>query len=194
MALCGNWHCTTLRRCGEVSQHDHGADMVQKPRSPIRSGHIVQLALYQPDMAPNFGAAIRLTGCLGVGLDFIEPCGFPLSDRALKRAALDYGDLVTPVRHTSFTAFCTAVEARGSRLIAVETAQATGLTGFAFRESDCLLVGRETSGLPRDVLECCAARVTIPMVAAARSLNVINAAAIALGEALRQTRWNPARL
>jgi tRNA (cytidine/uridine-2'-O-)-methyltransferase len=163
--------------------------MVQNPSSTIGSPHIVHLALYQPDMAPNFGAAIRLAACLGVGLDFIEPCGFPLSDRVLKRVSLDYGALVEPVRHRDFTCFCTAVAAAGRRIVAVETAQATALHDFTFLESDVLLLGRETEGLPEQALQACQARISIPMAPGARSLNLVNAAAIALGEALRQTRW-----
>lgn len=163
------------------------------PRSPIGSPHIVQLALYQPDIAANFGAAIRLAACLEVGLDFIEPCGFPLSDRALKRASLDYGGLVAPVRHMDFTSFSTAVHRTSARIVAVETGQVTALHDFRFLKSDVLLLGRETEGLPDSVLQRCDAAVSIPMAGGARSFNLVTAAAIALGEAVRQTRWTASR-
>jgi tRNA (cytidine/uridine-2'-O-)-methyltransferase len=166
--------------------------MEQFPHLPIRRSHIVQLALYQPDIAANFGAAIRLCACLEVGLHFIEPCGFLLSDKDLKRVSLDYGGLVTPVRHMDFASFRTALFTAKSRIVAIETAQATPLHNFTFLESDVLLLGRETEGLPQSVLDVCDARVTIAMNPAARSLNLATAAAISLGEAVRQTRWSKA--
>jgi tRNA (cytidine/uridine-2'-O-)-methyltransferase len=150
----------------------------------------VQLALYQPDIAANFGAAIRLSACLGAGLHFIEPCGFPLSDKVLKRVSLDYGGLVTPVRHMDFNRFCTAVHGIGGRIVAVETGQVTPLHAFTFLRGDVLLLGRETEGLPEPVLQRCDAAVSIPMAPGARSLNLVTAAAIAMGEAARQTLWS----
>jgi tRNA (cytidine/uridine-2'-O-)-methyltransferase len=167
----------------------HVVDMMQRPRLPIKSSHIVQLALYQPDIAANFGAALRLCACLDVGLSFIEPCGFPLSDKVLRRVSLDYGDLVAPVRHVDFGSFRTALSHAGTRIIAVETGQATALHDFSFLESDVLLLGRETRGLPDTVLAACDGRVTIPMNPTVRSFNLVTAAAIALAEAVRQTRW-----
>ena len=151
----------------------------------------MRLALFQPDIAPNLGAAIRLTACLGVGLDVIEPCGFPLSDNSLKRAALDYGSHCSLIRHDSFAAFALATTASNSRVIVIETNGQSTLHDFAFQSDDVLMLGRETMGTPDDVIAACAASVRIPMRAGLRSLNVVNAGAIALTEALRQTGgWN----
>jgi tRNA (cytidine/uridine-2'-O-)-methyltransferase len=147
----------------------------------------VRLALFQPDIAPNFGAAIRLTACLNVGLDVIEPCGFPLSDKALKRAALDYGPSCALVRHDSFAAFCSSVNSENARIVLIETDGDTVFTDFSFRHNDVLMLGRETLGTPDDARAACGACVVIPMAEGMRSLNVITAGAIVLGEALRQT-------
>ncbi|GBF58076.1 tRNA (cytidine(34)-2'-O)-methyltransferase [Candidatus Phycosocius bacilliformis] len=150
----------------------------------------MRLALFQPDIAPNLGAAIRLTACLGVGLDVIEPCGFPLSDKTLKRAALDYGTQCDLKRHDSFAAFATSLRAGNSRIVLIETEGATALMDFAFHDNDVLMLGRETEGTPVDVMSACHACVRIPMAAGIRSLNVVTAGAIALTEAMRQTgRW-----
>jgi tRNA (cytidine/uridine-2'-O-)-methyltransferase len=147
----------------------------------------VRLALYQPDIPPNLGAAIRTCACLGVGLDIIEPCGFPLTDKALARAALDYGRLAQVRRHASLAAFEAAPERRGRRLVLIETTGATVLPAFDFHAMDTLILGRETVGADSALLAAAEAVVRIPMVAGARSLNVAIAGAIALGEALRQT-------
>jgi tRNA (cytidine/uridine-2'-O-)-methyltransferase len=137
------------------------------------------------------GAAIRLTACLGVGLDIIEPCGFPISDKALKRAALDYATQCDLERHLDFAAFVAATRARKSRIIAIETSGATPLMNFAFAPDDALMLGRETSGTPQDVLNQCDAVIVIPMAPGNRSLNVTISGAIVLTEALRQTGgWN----
>jgi len=152
--------------------------------------HNVRLALFQPDIAPNLGAAIRLTACLGVGLDVIDPCGFPLSDKTLKRASLDYGDKCDWRRHDSFAAFAAATKLRNSRIVLIETEGSAHLTDFVFEPSDILMLGRETEGTPADVIAACHACVRIPMAHGPRSLNVVTAGAIALTEAMRQTgRW-----
>jgi tRNA (cytidine/uridine-2'-O-)-methyltransferase len=142
--------------------------------------------MFQPDIAPNLGAAIRLCACLGVGLDVIEPCGFPLSDKALKRAAMDYAALCAPVRHDDWSAFARCVSHAGDRLVAIETGGGVAVHDFAFRPGDRLMVGRESAGLPADVLAACDAHVFVPMAAGARSFNVTVAAALALGEGLRR--------
>jgi tRNA (cytidine/uridine-2'-O-)-methyltransferase len=147
----------------------------------------VRLALFQPDIAPNMGAAIRLTACLGVGLDVIEPCGFPISDKALKRSAMDYGARCALIRHIDFAAFVAATKATKSRIIAVETSGIIAFTDFAFQEGDVLMLGRETLGTPQDVLDACDHVVVIPMADGNRSLNVTISGAIVLTEALRQT-------
>ena len=144
----------------------------------------MRLALFQPDIPQNLGAAIRLAACLGVALDVIEPCAFPLSDRSLKRAALDYGDPAAQRLHPSWGAFLDAPERAEGRLVLFTTGGATRLHDFAFEAGDTLLFGRESAGAPDEVHAAAAARVVIPT--AARSLNVVTAAAIGLAEALRQ--------
>ena len=148
---------------------------------------IVRLALYQPDIPQNLGAAIRLCACMGVPLDFIDPCGFPLTDKALRRSAMDYGDHAVVIRHASFRAFMAAPERRAGRLILIETDGETALYDFAFAEGDTLALGRETVGAGQDLRAAADKVLKIPMVAGPRSLNLAVAGAIALSEALRQT-------
>jgi tRNA (cytidine/uridine-2'-O-)-methyltransferase len=147
----------------------------------------VRLALYQPDIPQNLGAALRLCACLGVALDVIEPCGFPLTDAAMKRAALDYGDKAKITRHASFAAFRAAPERQAGRLVLIETDGAVSFQDFAFSTGDTLVLGRESAGSPGEVYEAAQASVHVPMVRGLRSLNVINAGAIVLTEAMRQT-------
>ena len=132
----------------------------------------------------------RIAACLGVPLDIIEPCGFPLSDRSLKRAALDYGENADIQRHDSWTAYL-AGRSPG-RLVLFTTQGATRLDGFGFEASDTLVFGRESAGVPEEVHAAADARVIIPIRPETRSLNLVSAAAMALGEALRQTGGFPA--
>jgi len=145
----------------------------------------MRLALYEPDIPPNTGTLIRLCACLGVPLDIIEPCGFPLSDRALKRAAMDYGAEAAITRHRSFGQFEADLGAR--RLILISTKAALSYLDFAFSPADTLLLGRESAGVPDHVHDAARARIRIPMAEGCRSLNVAVAGALVLGEALRQT-------
>ncbi|MEM9963721.1 MAG: tRNA (cytidine(34)-2'-O)-methyltransferase [Asticcacaulis sp.] len=149
----------------------------------------MRLALFQPDIPQNLGSAIRLSACLGVFLDIIEPCGFPLDDKAIKRAAMDYTTCAKVSRHASFDAFCDFRRklADDGRVILFTTKAAQPYTDFAFRPSDILLMGRESAGVPDNVHAYADARLYVPMQAGARSINVINTAAMALGEGLRQT-------
>ena len=147
----------------------------------------MRLALFQPDIAPNLGAAIRLCACLNIGLDVIEPCGFPISDKTLKRAALDYEVHCDLQRHNSFAAFLAVIKAQDRRLIGVETGGSIAPVEFVFQPNDVLMLGRETAGTPFDVLAHCDGVVTIPMARGIRSLNVVTAGTIALSEAIRQT-------
>ena len=147
----------------------------------------MRLALYQPDIPQNLGAAIRLSACLGVALDVIEPCGFPLTATALKRAALDYGDKARISRHASFETFASAPERAAGRLVLIETDGATALQNFDFSSGDTLVFGRESAGSPGELYRAAQASVRIPMARGLRSLNVVNAAAVVLTEALRQT-------
>jgi tRNA (cytidine/uridine-2'-O-)-methyltransferase len=146
----------------------------------------LRLALYEPDIPQNTGALLRLAACLGVGVDLIEPLGFLLDDRRLRRAALDYAALAQVRRHLSWAAFQAARSAE-SRLVLMTTAGATALHDFAFAAGDTILLGRESAGVPEEVHAAADARVVIPLCPPARSLNVALAGAIALAEALRQT-------
>ncbi len=147
----------------------------------------MRLALFQPDIPQNLGAAIRLVACLGVSLDVIEPCAFPLSDKTLKRAALDYGARANVSRHDSWADFLKNPTRSEGRLILFTTKGAAPLYPFAFAPGDTLLMGRESAGVPDEVHSAADARLFIPIQPQTRSLNVIAAAAIGLGEALRQT-------
>ncbi|AQR61334.1 rRNA methyltransferase [Brevundimonas sp. LM2] len=146
----------------------------------------MRLALFQPAIPQNVGACIRLSACFGVGLHVIEPTGFSFDDRAMKRAALDYGPLSHMTRHPDWDDFQSA---RGpGRLILFTTKGASPLTDFGFRSDDTLLFGSETSGVPEAVHACADARVFIPIRPETRSLNLSVSAGIGLFEALRQTR------
>ena len=147
----------------------------------------MQIALFQPDIPQNTGAILRLGACLGVPVHIIEPAGFDASDRALKRAALDYLEHVQIQRHTSFEAFETWRGQLGGRLILLTTKTELAFTDFAFERNDILLLGRESAGVPDDVHEMADASVVVPIASGLRSLNVATAAAMVLGEALRQT-------
>jgi tRNA (cytidine/uridine-2'-O-)-methyltransferase len=146
----------------------------------------MRLALYQPDIAPNVGTLIRLGACLGVAVDIILPCGFPASDKSLRRAAMDYADMAEVKSHADWASFNAERQAAGQRLILIETSGTLAYTDFAFQPSDILMLGRESAGTPAAVEAACDAVVRIPMVAGARSLNVAMAGAIVLSEALRQ--------
>ncbi len=150
----------------------------------------MRLALYQPDIPQNCGALIRLTACLGVGLDIIEPCGFLLDDKRLRRAGLDYHAQASLQRHRSWTAFQAnrqAAGAAGGRLLLLTTRGDRPYTHFAYAPGDILLLGRESAGVPEEVHAAADVRLVIPLRAGCRSLNVAQAAAMVLGEALRQT-------
>ncbi len=151
------------------------------------------LALYQPDIPQNTGTILRLAACMDVKVHLIEPAGFPLSDHALKRAGMDYLERAPLVRHLSFDAFEAWRAENGRRLVLMSTTAATPYCDFAFAETDVLLLGRESAGVPPEVHERAAARLLIPMAPGLRSLNVAVSAAMVLGEGLRQTRGFPAR-
>jgi len=146
----------------------------------------LRLALYEPDIPQNTGALMRLAGCFGIGLDLIEPLGFLYDDRRLRRAALDYVALSEIRRHASWERFL-ADRDDESRLVLMTTSGDTSLDRFAFAARDTILLGRESAGVPAAVHRRADARVVIPLRASARSLNVAQAGAIAVFEALRQT-------
>ncbi|MDO8288694.1 MAG: tRNA (cytidine(34)-2'-O)-methyltransferase [Parvibaculum sp.] len=148
----------------------------------------MRLALFEPDIPQNTGTLIRLGACLGLPLDIIEPTGFPWSDKALKRAGLDYWDLADVTRHNGWASFNAA---RRGRLILLTTKSTVVYTDFAFKADDVLLLGRESAGAPADVHDAADARLTIPMRPGTRSVNVAVAAAMVIGEGLRQTAGFP---
>ncbi len=151
----------------------------------------MRLALYQPDIPQNTGTILRLAACMGVPVDLIEPAGFVLDDRRMRRAGMDYIDRVVLVRHRSWDAFRTAPRERDARLVLLTTAGQTRYTDFAYRPGDTLLLGRESGGVPPEVHAAAHARLRIPMAPGLRSLNVAVAAGVVLGEALRQTGGFP---
>jgi tRNA (cytidine/uridine-2'-O-)-methyltransferase len=147
----------------------------------------MRLALFEPDIPQNTGALIRLAACLGAAVDLIEPFGFLYDDRRLRRAALDYAALAEVVRHPSWAAFAAARSSQDSRLVLLTTSGDVELDRFAFAADDTLLLGRESAGVPPEVHAAADARVVIRLRPPARSLNVAQAGAIALYEALRRT-------
>jgi tRNA (cytidine/uridine-2'-O-)-methyltransferase len=148
----------------------------------------VRLALYEPDIPQNAAALIRLGACLGVAVDIIEPCGFLFTDKGFKRAGMDYLELAEIARHASFEKFRS--QAKG-RIVLLTSKAATPYTEFSFAPDDVILLGRESAGVPEAVHQAADARLRIPLKAGLRSLNVAQAGAIVLGEALRQTRGFP---
>jgi tRNA (cytidine/uridine-2'-O-)-methyltransferase len=146
----------------------------------------LRIALYQPDIAGNTGTILRFAACLDIGVDIVEPAGFPLSDRALKRAGMDYLEMAALTRHADWHAFEEWRKAHARRLVLLTTRAATAYTGFAFAAGDILLFGRESAGVTEEVHQAADARLTIPMRAGARSINVALSVAMVAGEALRQ--------
>ena len=145
----------------------------------------MRIVLYQPDIPQNTGTLIRLSACLGLGLDIVEPCGFPMSDKDLKRAAMDYAASADVVRHRSWAHYIESTPAQ-ARLILLSTQGTTPYTGFAFQPEDRLVLGRESAGAAEEVWQAVDASIAIPMQSGMRSLNVALAAAMVAGEALRQ--------
>ncbi|MBO0905450.1 tRNA (cytidine(34)-2'-O)-methyltransferase [Jiella sonneratiae] len=144
------------------------------------------IVLYQPDIAGNTGTILRLAACFDLLVEIIEPAGFDASDRALKRAGMDYAAMATLRRHADWSAFLGSVEARPGRLVLLTTKAETGYADFAFQAGDRLLFGRESAGVPEHVHHRADVRLKIPMVPGARSLNLAVSAGIVTAEALRQ--------
>lgn len=151
----------------------------------------VRLALYQPDIPQNLGAILRLAACFDVAVDIIEPCGFPLTDKALHRTAMDYGARVEIRRHDGWTSFRESQRSAG-RLVLFSTHGTASLETFEFQPGDCLLFGRESAGASEEVHAAADAVVKLPMAAGVRSMNVAMTAGVALWEALRQIKALPA--
>lgn len=146
----------------------------------------MQIALYQPDIPQNTGTILRLAACLAIPAHIIEPTGFPSSDRAFRRAGMDYLEQVALTRHTSWEAFEAWRRTQGLRLVLFTTAAERSYLDHAYRTGDLLLFGRESAGVPAQVHEAADVRLKIPIREGLRSLNVAMAAAMAAGEALRQ--------
>lgn len=145
----------------------------------------MRIALFEPEIAGNVGAVLRLGACLGVTVDLIEPMGFVWDDRRVRRAAMDYIDHVAIARHSGFDAFKATTGTQ--RLVLFTTKADHSLYDFSFAADDILLFGKESAGVPTAVADACHARVRIPMRPEVRSMNLASSAALALGEALRQT-------
>jgi tRNA (cytidine/uridine-2'-O-)-methyltransferase len=146
----------------------------------------MRIALHEPDIPQNTGTILRLCACLGADAHIIEPAGFPVSDRAFRRAGMDYLDQVTIRRHVSWDAFDAWRRGEGARLLLFTTRGATSYLDHAYRGDDILLFGRESAGVPEAVHAAADARLLIPMRHGLRSMNVAMACAMALGEAMRQ--------
>jgi tRNA (cytidine/uridine-2'-O-)-methyltransferase len=149
----------------------------------------MRIALFEPEIAGNVGAVLRLGACLGADVDLIEPMGFVWNDRRVRRAAMDYIDHVGVARHAGFDDFRRSIGSR--RLILFTTKSQASAYDFAFKTDDVLLFGKESAGVPPDIAAVCDARLRIPMRPQLRSINVATTAALALGEALRQTATLP---
>ena len=149
----------------------------------------IRIALYQPDIPGNTGTILRLAACLGLGVDIIEPAGFDISDRNLKRAGMDYIAAASLTRHVNWDRFEEWRATTGRRLVLASTKVALPYVKIAYRPDDILLFGRESAGVPDHVHEKADERIIIPMVEGQRSINVAMSAAMVAGEALRQTTW-----
>ncbi len=150
----------------------------------------MRIALYQPDIPQNAGAVFRLAACLNLPVDIIEPAGFVLNDANLRRVGMDYLDQTQITRHISWGAYVR--DTKPARLVLLTTTATQRHVDFKFDANDTLMVGRESSGVPDEVHNCAEARIRIPMLPEARSLNVVTALTFALGEALRQVDGFPA--
>ncbi|NBC35249.1 tRNA methyltransferase [Novosphingobium sp. FSY-8] len=149
----------------------------------------MRIALYQPEIAGNVGAVLRLGACLGAHVDLIEPMGFQWDDKRVRRAAMDYIDHVSITRHADFDAFLQTVG--DGRLVLFTTKSTQSAYDYRFGAQDILMFGRESAGVPDSVAQLCHERLRLPIRADVRSMNMATAAALALGEALRQTGGLP---
>jgi tRNA (cytidine/uridine-2'-O-)-methyltransferase len=151
----------------------------------------INLALFQPEIPQNTGAAMRLTACMGIPLDIIEPTTFVWDDAKIRRSAMDYIDYVDLKRHPNWESFRTTYT--GRRILLLTTKSDQSYLDFDFRDGDILLAGQESAGVPESIHQNCDARLTIPMAGGVRSMNVVNACAMVVGEALRQVRYSAAK-
>ena len=149
---------------------------------------LMRLVLFEPDIPQNTGAFLRLSACLGLPLDIVEPCGFLFDDRRLRRVVMDYLEYAEMVRHESWSAYRRAAS---GRLLLLTTKGDIPYTEFEFRADDNLILGRESAGVPAEVHEAADARLVIPLRSGLRSINVALAGAMVISEALRQTNQFP---
>jgi tRNA (cytidine/uridine-2'-O-)-methyltransferase len=174
----------------EACEHGNVADRAQTQKAAITTGSAMpqlSIALYQPDIAGNTGTIMRLAACLGLKVEVIEPAGFDLSDRNLRRSGMDYLSSVTLTRHLDWNHFEAWRRQSRRRLVLASTKAAGPYTEFRYAPDDILLFGRESAGVPDHVHDIADARVLIPMQPGQRSINVAMSAAMIAGEALRQT-------
>lgn len=148
----------------------------------------MKIALYQPDIPQNLGAMIRLCACTGVSLDIIEPCGFLWHERKIRQSAMDYFDQARITKHAGWDQFIDTYQGH-RRVILMTTKASEPFYDFEFQDSDILLAGQESAGAPDYVHDYADGRICIPMYGEARSLNIVNATSMILGEAIRQTQW-----
>jgi len=148
----------------------------------------LRIALYQPDIPGNTGTILRMAACLGFAVDLIEPAGFDVSDRSLKRAGMDYLEQAALTRHADWQHFNDWRLQAGKRLVLLSTKAAVGYTDYQFQKNDILLFGRESAGVPDSIQDLADARLIIPMVPGARSLNLAVSVALTAGEAMRQQK------
>ena len=150
---------------------------------------MIEIALYQPDIAPNAATIMRMAACFGLRVRIIEPAGFTWTDSTLRRAGMDYLDRVELVRDSSWQTF--REQTAGRRLVLLSTKSTLPYTDFAFAKDDIIMMGRESAGVPGHVHAAADARLLIPMRVGLRSINVAMACALVTGEALRQLRMFP---
>ncbi|NQV43802.1 MAG: tRNA (cytidine(34)-2'-O)-methyltransferase [Rhodospirillales bacterium] len=153
----------------------------------------MRIALYEPDIPQNTGTVLRTAACLGIGVDIIEPCGFVLDEKRLRRAGMDYLDSVDMIRHASWQKYLEQrqVNQESGRMVLLTTKGSVPYAAFAFQSGDTILLGRESAGVPGSVHDSADARIRIPMAAGMRSLNVAVSAGVVMGEALRQLNAYP---
>ena len=159
---------------------------MHKGQAPASARLKMRIVFFQPDIPQNLGAAMRVAACFGAELDIIEPCAFPLTDKGIRKAAMDYRAAITPVRHAAWNAYRQSADSKSGRLVLFTTKSAENLWDFRFRPDDRLLFGRESAGVPDEVHDAADCRVRIPIRPDMRSLNVTVSAGIALAEASRQ--------
>ncbi|MEJ0028259.1 MAG: tRNA (cytidine(34)-2'-O)-methyltransferase [Rhizomicrobium sp.] len=149
----------------------------------------MRLVLFEPDIPQNAGSLLRLGACLGIAVDIVEPCGFVLGEARMRRAGMDYLEQADMVRHASWATYL--AQHKTGRIVLLTSKGALPYTDFAFAADDSILLGRESAGVPDFVHDRADARLRIPMKSGLRSINVAQAGAMVLGEAMRQTGLFP---